>query len=173
MYCNHHLKRVLTLLYICLFGVVSTFGNHTHDHQTEGSGVLIIHQNSSSLSFEAPRNVILKEKNQFMNSVSLRPLSTNSVTNPGIFGALFGALKKIAVYGGLRLGEWVMGKIFRKARNYEHFYYRGNPGAIRGVNHILQEWTPSSCNPNGLPAGNPGQHIRECDICSAAFNGIR
>lgn len=96
------------------------------------------------------------------------------IEKAGLFGFFVSALKSIAIWGGIKLTNWVKDKIFRRARTYE---YRSNdPGVIKAANHwndLLIRTNCSGREPDHNPHKAGFQSGDDCPICSKQLHDLR
>lgn len=93
------------------------------------------------------------------------------VAQKGLFSFFTGALKAVAVWAGVKLTKWVLGKINRRASTYSERYY-SDPGVYQASQHwddMMQRSGSNSCRIGPEPdhdTSQPGfQDTDDCPIC--------
>lgn len=116
------------------------------------------------------------EANSILDKASLVARDNTQIASvAGVWGFFAGALKSVAVWGGVRLTKWVMNRIRKRARTYEYYYNAGDSGVVKAAHHWSDLQRRSSCG------REPDHNLRkvgfqggeECPICSKQLNDLK
>jgi hypothetical protein len=95
------------------------------------------------------------------------------------WGFFANAIKAVAVWGGVKLTKWVMGKISRQASAYSG-PYRNNPGVLQAADHwddLMKRSGSNGCHIGPEPDHEPGkpgfQDAGDCPMCSKELASLR
>ena len=115
--------------------------------------------------------------NSFFDEFSLITRDNTRVARvAGLWGFFASALKSIAVWGGVKLTNWIRSKISRRATTYQRKYYEGNRNVIKAAGHWddLQRRSGCSGREPDHNLNEPGfQDGDDCPICKLQLNDLR
>lgn len=170
----------LTLSATCMYVTALACPGKIHMHESEAlrcpahSAILSCvpgeHEN-----LLVPYSLECEVQTDLLNYPQAAPDNAMAV-KPGLFGFFAGALKSVATWGGLRLTNWLVNKINRRASTYSRKFQEGDTGVMRAKCHWedLIRRTPSCGSEPDHNLAKPGfQGAEECPICSGQLADLR
>ena len=140
-----------------------TFGSCGHDHSLDLSKDADLFEGCESSTSTGERQL---GSIGFDWSKSLVERDNTFVAERGLWGFFAGALKSLAVWAGIRLTKWVLGKINNRATQYSGLYYQDS-----GVREAAAHWQDLQGRTTGVTCQNPYGREPDHDTTTVGYQG--